>query len=148
VIAKPEAIREKIITIDRLSQAPSHLLAFVHFAQYYLHKNELTDVPTLDGTESAIFIAWNTPEGLEAKGVLVWFEDADEDCWWVQVAYVDEKYRKQGIFTKLVKELSQLANHEGMPKIVMGTHVDNLPMQTALKKNGAKNDFQIWTIRP
>ena len=51
---------------------------------------------------------------------------------------VDNSYKGQGVFYKLIQNVETLCNTKGIHTIKVDTHEDNITMQNTLKKNGFK----------
>ena len=65
-----------------------------------------------------------------------WLND-DDYCVIHRIA-VDNSFKGQGIFYKLIKNVEKLCKSKGIHTIKVDTHEDNITMQNTLNKNGFK----------
>ncbi|WP_019502194.1 GNAT family N-acetyltransferase [Pseudanabaena sp. PCC 6802] len=79
-----------------------------------------------------------------------WYDWYDASFWWVEHLYVAKKYRKQGIASMILDEVSKLAKENGyVKKILLHVHQDNHLAIKAYEKWGFDihdNKLMYWSI--
>jgi ribosomal protein S18 acetylase RimI-like enzyme len=76
-----------------------------------------------------------------------WSDWNNNFIWWIQSAYVDKSYRKQGIFNKLINHIKIIAKDNEVNKLKLYVYQNNDKAITAYKKIGFKKQFyEIYQI--
>ncbi len=54
-----------------------------------------------------------------------WSDWSNKPIWWIQSVYVDKRFRKQGVFTSLLKEIKKRAADHDVDILRLYVHNDN-----------------------
>ena len=66
---------------------------------------------------------------------------------YVDNLFVEQKYRRKGIATALIRELVKIGKRRGVQKICIGANVRNRPALTLYKKLGGKKVYHEFLIK-
>ncbi|HIH29229.1 MAG TPA: GNAT family N-acetyltransferase [Thermoplasmata archaeon] len=69
-----------------------------------------------------------------------WSDWRNRSLWWVQSVYVQEPWRKQGVFTELLDHAKEMAHREGVPFLRLYVHDHNTSAQEVYEKMGWHHD--------
>lgn len=63
---------------------------------------------------------------------------------WIVMAWVDEPWRRKGVFRTMYKQVREFAEKEGARSISLGTRHGNLAMRRAVIAEGGAEDFILF----
>lgn len=69
-----------------------------------------------------------------------WSDWRNKPIWWIQSVYVKKKWRKKGIFTKLLNSVQQYAQEHKVAFLRLYVHQNNLSAQNVYEKSGWKQE--------
>ena len=76
-----------------------------------------------------------------------WSDWRNKNIWWIQSVYVDKKHRKQGVFTKMLDHIKNMASENNVDIIRLYAHEDNKNAIKAYEKtNMIKKPYVIYEI--
>jgi len=76
-----------------------------------------------------------------------WSDWSNKNMWWIQSVYVDRDHRKQGVFTKMVEHIKNMASENNVDIIRLYAHEDNKNAIEAYEKtNMTKKPYVIYEI--
>jgi GNAT superfamily N-acetyltransferase len=88
----------------------------------------------------------------EKQGIIIgqmmitseWSDWRNTSIWWLQSVYVHPEWRKQGVFTLMLKHVTQEARAHDVDVLRLYTHTDNDTAQQVYRQSGMKQ--QPYTI--
>ncbi len=72
-----------------------------------------------------------------------WSDWRNKPIWWVQSVYVQNAWRNQGVFTRLLDEVKEMARQQGVAFLRLYAHHDNTPALAAYEHLGWQQDPYI-----
>jgi GNAT superfamily N-acetyltransferase len=76
-----------------------------------------------------------------------WSDWKNRFIWWIQSVYVDESYRKKGVFTALIKQIKELAKKNNIKNLKLYVNKNNINAKKVYKGIGMSKDlYDIYKI--
>jgi GNAT superfamily N-acetyltransferase len=69
-----------------------------------------------------------------------WSDWRNKSIWWIQSVYVQEAWRKHGVFVLLLNEVKKMAQQHGVVFLRLYAHHQNTPALEVYKKTGWQHD--------
>lgn len=105
------------------------------------------DRADLTGGESAFFVETVTALGDTLIGGIVYYQPEGHDLLWVDVLFVAEQYRRQGLAMQLVERVLAEAAELGVAKVEFGTGRDNRAMQEVGNSAGFEIAHVVYSLQ-
>jgi GNAT superfamily N-acetyltransferase len=103
----------------------------------------------IEASEAAIFALTNTTLGdRTAIGCAVFYQPDGRDLLFLDVLFVSQAFRRQGIARGLIERVCLVADEMGLPKVQFGTLSGNAAMRTVGARCGFAEEAVFLSRRP
>jgi RimJ/RimL family protein N-acetyltransferase len=103
----------------------------------------------IEASEAAIFAFAKTPLGdRTAIGCAVFYQPDGHDLLFLDVLFVSQAFRRQGIARELIERICLVAAEMGLPKIQFGTFFSNAAMRAVGARCGFTDEAVYMSRRP
>ena len=72
-----------------------------------------------------------------------WSDWRNTSIWWLQSVYVHPEYRKKGVFTKMIEQITQEAQSQDVKKLRLYVHTDNTAAIDVYERSGMRQQPYI-----
>ena len=76
-----------------------------------------------------------------------WSDWRNKPIWWIQSVYVQKVWRKQGVFTRLLNKVKDMANQQGVAFLRLYAHQNNKPALSVYEQIGWQKDpYRVYHL--